>query len=48
MADLALLIAVALHELEIAVLAAGPLDPGLLDEHVATTLPVLSDGRTPA
>ena len=46
MADLALPVTVALHQLQIPVLAAGPLDLGLLDEHVATTLPALSDGKT--
>ena len=44
MTDLAVLIPVALHQLQVAVLAARPLDLGLLDEHVATTLPALSDG----
>src|SRR5947209_1169655 len=46
MLDLAVLIAVALNQLQVAVLAAGPLDLGLLDEHVATTLPARSDGNT--
>ena len=46
MTHLAVLIAVALDQLQIAVLAAGPLDLGLLYEHVATTLRVSSDGTT--
>src|SRR5205814_10027499 len=44
MPHLALLITVPLNELQVAVLAARALDLGLLDEHVATTLPARSDG----
>src|SRR4051812_39090356 len=44
MADLAVLVTVPLDQLEVAVLPAGPLDFGLLDEHVATTLRTRSDG----
>src|SRR4051794_41145609 len=44
MADLAVLVTVSLDQLEVAVLPAGPLDFGLLDEHVATTLRTRSDG----
>jgi hypothetical protein len=44
MTDLALLVTVPLNQLQVAVLAARPLDLGLLDEHVATTLSTRSDG----
>src|SRR5664279_1178497 len=46
MTDLAVLIPLALDQLQVAVLAARPFDFGLLDEQVATTLQALSDRRT--
>ena len=38
------LVPVSLDQLHVPVLAAGPLDLGLFDKHVATTLPASSDG----
>ena len=47
MPDLTGLVTVPLDQLHVAVQAAGPLDLGLLDEHVATTLPAPPDGKNP-